>query len=349
MSKPYLTHTPLESRKVKPLHVKKYTGEERGVEDLVQQYLIFMKYDGICGVMFVHTDGTYHFKSRTGEDITCFDHVGRAHAAMPLYEMACLLQPDEDRPKQYSAGVYFGEFWHPDYNATTIGGWNNLVDPDKLEATKAQRESVSFVVFDFLTWDEWNVGMSYVGFAKRIGRIDWMQCIGLPGDPGAPPNVKYPPLFVAPCEGTPAENKDFVSMAEMAEFAKTAGRYDGIIAVDPLGQWEKDGRDLAKIKFKPTLTVDVQVVGYELGKGKYSASIGKVIYMYKGKLGKCSGMTDALRGVDEDSIDELDEFFNRNWQDRVIEVEAMEESKHGLLREPRFKRFRVGVDASKPE
>lgn len=152
---------------------------------------------------------------------------------------------------------------------------------------------------------------------------------------------------MAPCEGAVAENKDFTSLNEMAEFAKTQGRYDGIILVDPEGAWKRGERNLAKIKVKPTVTVDVEVVGYEMGKGKYSNVIGKIVYRYKDKLGKCSGMTDGQRGVGHENY--IESFYFNDWHGKVIEVEAMEESKHGLLREPRFKRFREGIDRSEAE
>ncbi|UNY50196.1 hypothetical protein [Stenotrophomonas phage vB_SmeS_BUCT700] len=347
MSKPYLTHTPLESRKVTPAMVKKYTGEARTLEDHIQQYLMQFKYDGICAILFVHADGSHHMKSRTGEDIVNFRHVGDAHSTLPWINMCELLPSDADRPMQYKTGVYFGELWHPEWSAATITGFHNTSDPEKWIDTKPKAQQVSFAVYDFVTWAEWEVGVSSVPYAERIRRLEWMECIGTPWMDAAPKDAKFPPIFLAADLGIFAENKEFTSANEMANFVKANVNCDGVIAVDPFGHWKRGERNLAKIKLKPTLTVDVVVVDYELGKGKYSDVIGKVIYKYKDQLGKCSGMSDALRGAECVKAGGcIEEFFQHQWRGKVIEVEAMEESTHGKLREPRFKRFREGIDAT---
>ncbi|QWT56573.1 DNA ligase [Stenotrophomonas phage BUCT598] len=343
MSKPYLTHTPLESRKVTPAMVKKYTGEARTLEDHIQQYLMQFKYDGICAILFVHADGSHHMKSRTGEDIVNFRHVGDAHSTLPWINLCEILEPDEDRPTQYKSGVYFGELWHPEWSAATITGFHNTSDPEKWIATKPKAQQVSFAVYDFVTWAEWEVGVTTVPYAERIRRLEWMEAIGTPWMDSAPVGAKFPPIFMAADLGIFAENKEFTSANEMANFVKANVNCDGVIAVDPWGGWKRGERNLAKIKLKPTLTVDVEVVGYELGKGKYANFIGKVLYLYKDQLGKCSGMTDAMRGI---GGGDLETFFAEEWLGKIIEVEAMEESAHGKLREPRFKRFRLGVDAT---
>ncbi|WWO60194.1 DNA ligase [Xanthomonas phage SB1] len=344
MSKPYLTHTPLESRKVTPAMVKKYTGEARTLEDHIQQYLMQFKYDGICAILFVHADGSHHMKSRTGEDIVNFRHVGDAHSTLPWINMCELLEFDEDRPTQYKSGVYFGELWHPEWSAATITGFHNTSDPEKWIATKPKAQQVSFAVYDFVTWAEWEVGVTTVPYAERIRRLEWMEAIGTPWMDSAPEGAKFPPIFMAADLGIFAENKEFTSANEMANFVKANVNCDGVIAVDPWGGWKRGERNLAKIKLKPTLTVDVQVVGYELGKGKYANVIGKILYAYKGQVGKCSGMSDALRGVG--AAAPIEHFYDDNWHGKTIEVEAMEESAHGKLREPRYKRHRHGVDAA---
>ncbi|WYM31368.1 ATP-dependent DNA ligase [Stenotrophomonas phage Stm18] len=345
----YRTHTPLESRKITPVQVSKYRTDKQKLtmEDHVQQYVVHLKYDGVCGIMFVHPDGSRYYSSRTGEDITAFNHVGEAFEKLPWVNMAEMLPADDTRPTMYKSGVYFGEFWHPEFKAATVAGFNNTTDPEKFAAIKDQREQVSFVVWDFVTWAEWEVGVSSVPYEERMRRIEWMQCIGLPGDPGAPKDAKYPPIFVAPCEGTVAENKDFTSLSEMAKHAKSVGNYDGIILSDTQGGWKRGERNLARIKVKPTITVDLKVVGYEFGKGKYRNVIGKVICEYGDTEVKVSGMTDGQRGVGHENY--IDAFFKNEWKGKIIEVEAMEVSAHGKLREPRFKGFREGINGSEAE
>lgn len=347
----YLTHTPIESRNITPAALKKFTklrkdGSSTTVEELVQQYLVFLKYDGICALLFYYGPNDFKIISRTDEEINNFDHIGHAMDSVPWMEMCAALQPNEDRPTQYKSGVYFGELWSPDLSAAEIGGLNNLVSAKKIEAASYDIRKVRFVVWDFVTHEEWANGHSPLSFTDRIARLEWMNFIGLPGQPGAPANASYPPLFFAPCEGTVAENAA-TSVNELAKEAKTQGRYDGIICVHPDGTWTKGARDPDKIKFKPTVTVDLKVVGYEMGKGKYSNVIGKVICEYGDTEVKVSGMTDGQRGVGHENY--IDAFFKNDWKGQIIEVEAMEVSAHGKLREPRFKRFRSGIDASAAE
>jgi len=87
------------------------------------------------------------------------------------------------------------------------------------------------------------------------------------------------------------------------------------------------------IKLKQSVTYDLQVVGVEVGKGKYSNTLGKLIVRWMdGKTLPVSGMTDAQR--------------NAWWSDpksiigKIVEVKAMRDSSKGSLREARFKSVR---------
>lgn len=350
----YITHTALESRKVTPAVAKKYDGSG-DLGDMVQQYLVQLKYDGCCGVLVNPPDAPAYLLTRTGERVENFDHILNAFNALPFDTLAECRALGEDEsyewvmPEQLKTGVYFGEFWNPDFAATTIGGFLNLVSQEKIAERAEDIAKVQFVVNDFVTFEEWLAGKSVRNFEARIACIDWMQAILTPDECKARGIEACPPVWFCGHEGTVAEQAA-TSLDDLAKEAKAAGRYDGVILRSSFGTWEKGARNCAVIKVKPTLTVDVIVTGYELGKGKYSKCIGKIHYEYKGQTGKCSGMTDAQRGIGMgDTYGTLEEFFCGEWFGKTIEVEAMEESKHGLLREPRFKRFREGADRSVPE
>jgi ATP-dependent DNA ligase len=92
-------------------------------------------------------------------------------------------------------------------------------------------------------------------------------------------------------------------------------------------------------KVKKDYPIDVIIMGFESGKGKYDGQIGSVIFgQYDKPYGKivrkgtCSGFTDALR---------LDMTKNQgSYLGRVMEIHAMEPTKAGAFRHPQFLRMR---------
>jgi ATP-dependent DNA ligase len=94
-------------------------------------------------------------------------------------------------------------------------------------------------------------------------------------------------------------------------------------------------------KVKQEITYDVVVIGYDEGKGKYAGMVGAVRFgLYKDgvltECGKCSGMTDELRG----QLTTYPDAF----KGRVMEIEAMERTEKGMFRHPRFLQFRAPED-----
>lgn len=327
----YLTHTACDWRKVPKRDLK----GEPNVEHLVQQYLVQLKYDGVCAIMLMHDDYC-EFLTRTGESIYSVKHVADAALALP-FDVACGIlaqnRPDEVLPEQRKSGVYIGELWHPTMDQPTISGASR-----RLLASK-DSEALQFVVFDFLTWEEYNAGGSDVGYSERVQRIEWMTSLYHPDDFGAdnvfakesPNQPKAPPIWRAGDEGLVCENAA-VSLMALAQEAKDSGGYDGIICRDPMGTYKVGDRNGAIIKVKPDITVDVLVTGMVEGKGKYVGTVGALVCEYNGKEFQLSGMSDKQR----------DDWWDASGSivGKIVEVEAMEISKHGVLREPRFKGVR---------
>lgn len=335
----YITHTACELEKV-PKRAK--------IGEAVGTYLVQLKYDGICGVLIYDPGGQGILAlTRTGEVIRNFTHVGAALHTLPFDILAEQMQGTEMidgeevefvLPEQMKTGVYIGEFWHPDFAASTVSGFNNLTDAAKIEAVRADIAKVQFVVCDFVTTSEWIAGRTDVGFEDRIARIAWMQGIYHPDDGGclmgndAPP---APPIWFAGHEGFLNEQAA-TDAYTLADEAVAAGRYDGIILRNPVGPWIRGARDEHVVKVKPFVARDLIVVDVEEGKGKYKGMLGNLIVEYKGKRMGLSGMSDAQR---------------REWWNnpatiigQIVEVKAMSESVKGVLREPRFKGIRYDTE-----
>lgn len=107
---------------------------------------------------------------------------------------------------------------------------------------------------------------------------------------------------------------------------------EGLIVKDPDALYVLK-RSHAWMKIKAEESVDVEIVGFEEGTGKYEGKLGALVVNHKGvRVNVGSGLSDSQR-----------ESF---WADqsmltgRLCEVEYHEITPDGSLRHPRFKRFR---------
>lgn len=337
----YLTHTACGIEKIS----KRALAGHMDAEDMVQQHIVQLKFDGICGIMRVSGD-YIDFFTRTGEPVTSMVHVADAFRALP-YDMLKGLSDrggDVDHvwpTEHHRDGVYIGEFWHPTFKQSTINGATMCHEP------KESSREIQFVVCDFLTPDEWLSGHSPVGFLDRIERIAWMQAIYHPDEGGefqGGEKPKAPPVWFCGHEGT-VSDQAAVTVNDLAKEACDAGNYDGIILRKPDGTWTRGARDENIIKVKPSLTLDLRVTGIEEGKGKHLGKVGALIVDYKGKPCRVgTGLSDKQR---EDWHDDPHQTSCGNYIiGRIVEVQAMSESTNGLLREPRLKGLRFDT---KPE
>lgn len=107
--------------------------------------------------------------------------------------------------------------------------------------------------------------------------------------------------------------------------------HEGSMVKDLSRPWEAK-RSYGWMKIKDELSVDVRVTGMREGTGKYRGMCGALVCDYKGQEIRVSGMDDDQRTV----------FWNRpkTVVGHTVEVVYQQETVHGLLRHPRFKRMR---------
>ncbi len=127
-------------------------------------------------------------------------------------------------------------------------------------------------------------------------------------------------------------------MQTCAELMWAQGK-EGVIGKLLSSPYEQGKRNKSLIKIKEELTLDLLVVDYELGKGKYSKLIGKLIVEQK------DGMRHAVSGMTDDERVAWTNDFSLI-MGCVVEVKAMKILPNGSLREPRFKAVRYDKSKS---
>jgi DNA ligase-1 len=111
--------------------------------------------------------------------------------------------------------------------------------------------------------------------------------------------------------------------------------HEGAMVKDLSVPWTA-GRSYAWMKMKAEITVDVPIVDFKKGKGKYSEVMGALIVDHNGVRVPVSGMDDALRN----------EMWahRKKYLGRMVEVACQEVTERGSLRHPRFVRLRPDKD-----
>lgn len=111
--------------------------------------------------------------------------------------------------------------------------------------------------------------------------------------------------------------------------------HEGAMVKDLSQPWTA-GRSYAWMKMKAEITVDVPILDFKPGKGKYQGTMGALIVNHKGVPVPISGMDDALR---------RDLWRNRRkYRGKMVEVACQEITERGSLRHPRFVRLRPDKD-----
>jgi DNA ligase-1 len=204
--------------------------------------------------------------------------------------------------------VCIGEAWWPGANQQSeISGDFRRMEPS---------DRLIVLVNDCLTEEEFAAGYSAVPYVERLARVPisqdrhWGKVPSLqPGTYGCP-------------------------QAMCNELLRTEHGYDGVILRDPQGTWTAGSGTTGEIiKIKRVLSFDLRVLEVNKVTGeKTGRDVYKLVVDYRGKrLGVGSGVPHDC--ADVPSVGD------------IVEIEAMDESAHGLLREPRFKSIRF----DKPE
>lgn len=205
--------------------------------------------------------------------------------------------------------VLLAEAWTPYLDFATLSG--------KFRKG-VQNYELQFVVFDCLTQDEYEAGWSDVPFSIRMGRLSGKLTA---------PAVSSSLVMARRADRWAPGTYDALHLCE--KLVTHRDGYDGLILADPWGPW-KAGRGTTgeKVRIKRTLSFDLRVTGIFEGVGEKT---GRPVYTisvdYKGKtLMVGSGMPH-----NKDALPKKGD---------IVEINAMDYSSEGLLREPRYKGIR---------
>lgn len=200
--------------------------------------------------------------------------------------------------------VFIGEAWWPGKDQFS------LISGDFRRQQPSER--LRLIVNDILTHEEFEAGFSPVPYRERRRRVDWAD---------------YGLERVEPC-ATWAPGTYGCPQAMCNQLVELGG-YDGLILRDPEGTWTRGRGTTGEIvKIKRVLSYDLRVLEVNTVPGaKTGRPVHKLVVDFNGKrLGVGSGVPHDI--ADCPVVGD------------IVEVEAMDLSSEGLLREPRFKGIR---------
>jgi len=192
---------------------------------------------------------------------------------------------------------------------------------------KGGSKEVCLAVYDYMPLKQWENRKCTMTYSERYSAYQ----ATLTSSPGV---AKYDYLFPLPCLYI---GDDVGQIEKGLEWAKENEK-EGVIVKDMDGFYEWD-RTIACAKVKSFFDIDLQILGFQEGRGRHKGRLGAFELGYKGNIVKCgSGFSDAQR----------DEFWkNRNnLKGRVAEIVYFEESQNAAgvksLRFPVFKCIKNG-------
>lgn len=159
---------------------------------------------------------------------------------------------------------------------------------------------------------------------------------GIPDEPySSRANYLFSGEGVRPVASLPLEERSLDDLYDLAaQYKARTSAYDGLILRDPDGLYVPGhGKDGQTIKIKPRATGDFRVVGTTQGIGNRKGGVGALIVALGGGV-TCevgSGLTMA-------------DVFDRDFTDKIVEVEYLGVTKDGKLREPVYVRIRDDKD-----
>lgn len=173
-------------------------------------------------------------------------------------------------------------------------------------------------LFDMVPVQAWEAGFDPEPFSERRTRFtfeDW--------------RAHAPSIFVAP-------TLDFEAPQAFANSLVKSGGYDGAILRDVYAPWRNGAsKNGEAIKVKPVQSLDLAAVGWFPGKGKHEGRAGGITVIYNGVT------TDVGTGF---SDAERETIASQGTRNQIAEVEFMEVTSDGKLREPRFRGWRYDKD-----
>ena len=178
----------------------------------------------------------------------------------------------------------------------------------------APQDDLIVVAFDAVPVEDWRAGKCDESYKDRLARLRraWLST---PSDE----------IIVAP-EAVPGDWQGF------ANCLVAMGGYDGAILRRADAPWtvgaSKNGE---AIKVKPVKSLDLRAVDWFYGKGKHAGRAGGITVAYRGvETNVGTGFSDAER----------ERLTTHGCKGQIAEIEFMELTADGKLREPRFKGWR---------
>lgn len=199
---------------------------------------------------------------------------------------------------QLAGTVVIGEAWHPELPFNEISGaFRRFTESNRL----------ILVIHDVIPKAEFHRGFDATPYRVRMGLTRGV----------CSPRVRVTNRMEPGSYGDPQT---------VCNALVDHGGFDGLILRDPEGTWTRGSGTTGEIiKIKRKLSFDLRVVGTWPGEGRHEGRIGSLIVDFRGKtLRVGTGLSDADRELDD-------------WIGQIVEVEAMDYSSDGLLREPRLK------------
>jgi bifunctional non-homologous end joining protein LigD len=200
--------------------------------------------------------------------------------------------------------VYLDKNGDPDFNFTSrcMGSGTDVC----VHKQMVEERYLSYVVFDILQYD--NVNYRPMAFELRRGVLDVIL-----------PESEYVPIIDTWDPSLEQHGANIEKFQEGSVLKLLNSPYAG-------------KRHKSWLKMKDVETVDVTIIGYKDGQGKYSGLIGAIVFRAPdGTIGNCSGMDDATRVA----ISNHREFC----MGKIIEVKHYGRLVDGY-RHPQFIRFR---------
>lgn len=219
----------------------------------------------------------------------------------------------DDAAKLLPGHVIFGEVYRYDTPFKEISGAFRRHKP---------QSHLFVMVFDAVPFGDWKAGKCDKPYIERYTALKeaWHR-------------TPVPSLIVAPA-------LDFGAPQCFANALVRQGGYDGAILRRKDAPWttgaSKNGE---AIKVKPVQSLDLEVHGWYRGKGKHAGRAGGITVLYKGV------QTDVGTGFSDQERQEIADAGQAPCG--VAEVEFMELTADGKLREPRFKGWRY--DKEQPD
>lgn len=219
----------------------------------------------------------------------------------------------EDAAKLLPDHVIFGEVYKYDTPFKEISGAFRRHKP---------QSGLFVMVFDAVPFADWKAGKCDKPYIERYTALKeaWHR-------------TPTPSLIVAPA-------LDLGAPQGFADAMVRQGGYDGAILRRKDAPWttgaSKNGE---AIKVKPVQSLDLEVHGWFKGKGKHANRAGGITVLYRGV------QTDVGTGFTDREREEIAEAGQAPCG--VAEVEFMELTADGKLREPRFKGWRY--DKEQPD